>query len=172
MALTHFTMGKEGLNKRTIRRILLLIIILGCSWGALHYICATWYVVKELNHGYYLTMWERNHYVIDYKASALSISSNPVLYEPVVFLEYSDSIILIQTNDGNNWVINCSITPSFSHDTTNHISHCSSLIGPLDSLSIIPYHELVKIGPSSVWSITDDTNTPAGQRCRCRYAPW
>ena len=132
--------------------ILISVGIILCE--TLQYICATWNDEKSLKQGYYLTVWERDFFVIDYRKCRFSTESNTVLHEPVTSLEFSSEYILASTRAGDNWVIDKTITPVFSYDSLANKILCSTLWGPMDSVSLLHFRDSVHFNskPKNRWS--------------------
>jgi len=127
--------------ERFIKALAKLLVILGLLFCAVQYICVSWYDEKKLNDGYYLTLWARNYYVIDYRNCFLSENSS-VLHERVIKLEFSSEFIFAQTEKGRFWVINKTKKVFFDYEQEqNH--RCSSLSGPMDSLAFTHYKDSV-----------------------------
>ena len=131
-------------DKYVKTKIIFFVVFAGLLlWGILQFICATWYDEKELNNGYYLTIWERNYYVIDYRKCRLSTKYNMVLHEPILKLEFNSEYVFARTKTGDYWIIDKTITPIFTYDSLDNKYYCSALWGPLDSAYFYHFRDSV-----------------------------
>ena len=154
MALMLFIMAL-GAFVKTITRILFCVFVVFLLWGTLQYVCATWNDELKLEKGYYLTIWERDHYVIDYRRYYLSTSYYTVLREPVTYLEFSSDYVLARTRTKHYWVIDKTEKPVFLYDDNENIYRCSTLRGPMDSISFFYFKDSVSFisSPHYRWSL-------------------
>ena len=152
--------NKMPKKKKILYVILKVIAGLSLLYLLMAYCTSHYYEEKNLGKGYGVSIWARDHYIIDWYPSRFSPTFKIIVYQRVCYVEYSRSYIFCKTRNDQTkqteyWVIKKIRPPQFQKDSLSLSETCTSLIGPLDSSAYNHYKDSLHFvpNPRNTWSI-------------------